>query len=69
MASKDEGAFWNIISYLIAGMGFWGAAGALLDNFLKTQVFVFIGIFLGLFLSIYLIWVRYVRSDPSNLAK
>jgi hypothetical protein len=69
MASKDEGAFWNIISYLIAGMGFWGVAGALLDNFLKTQIFVFVGIFLGLFLSIYLIWIRYVRSDPGNLGK
>lgn len=66
MASKDEGAFWNIISYLIAGMGLWGIGGHLLDNFLATDFLVFIGIFIGLFLSIYLIWVRYVKSDPDD---
>lgn len=69
MRDKDEGIFWNIFSYLIAGVGFWGIGGSLIDRFLGTSFFVIIGILAGVFLSIYLIWIRYVKSDPGNSGK
>ena len=35
-AIREDGAFWSIFAYLISGLVFWGAMGALGDHFLHT---------------------------------
>jgi ATP synthase protein I len=61
MSSSEEGAFWTILSYLIAGLILWCGIGLLVDHFLKTTFFVLIGMAIGLGSSLYLIWVRFIR--------
>lgn len=62
MPLKDEGSFWNIFSYLIAGPVVWGTVGRAVDEFTSQSAFTYLGIFAGLIFSIYLIWLRFVRG-------
>lgn len=47
------------ISYIIAGLGFYGLLGWLGDHFLGTSWLLPIGLIVGLVASIYLIYKRY----------
>ena len=60
--NSGEGAAWNIVSYLLSGLIFWGGAGWLLDHWLGTKIFVLVGLVLGAGASLYLIWLRYGKQ-------
>ena len=63
MATTDDGAFWTIIAYLIAGLGFWGGMGFLADLFFKTNFLTVLGMFLGMAIGLYLIWIRFIKES------
>jgi ATP synthase protein I len=50
-----------VISYLISGVLFYGAAGWLLDWWLGTRGFVAAGIVVGAAAGVWLVWLRYSR--------
>ena len=50
---------WAVISYLIAGVLFYGGIGWLLDWWLGTRGFVAVGIVLGAAGGVALVWLRY----------
>lgn len=60
--NAGEGAAWNIVSYLLSGLIFWGGAGWLLDRWLGTKIFLLVGLVLGAAASLYLIWLRYGKQ-------
>jgi hypothetical protein len=47
---------WRSFGYLVAGVAFYGAIGALLDWWLGTRFLVAIGIIAGAGLGIYMTW-------------
>jgi F0F1-type ATP synthase assembly protein I len=57
-----DGDGWAVVSYLIAGVGFWTFVGWLLDRWLETNVFVMIGVLIGFGGAFYLIIRRFGRS-------
>ena len=61
IVSGDADA-WAVVSYLIAGVGFWGFVGWLLDRWLDTSWFVMIGIFVGFAGAFYLIVRRFGKG-------
>jgi ATP synthase protein I len=61
--APEDGAFWTITAYLIAGLGFWGGVGFALDHYLKTGYWTPVGLVLGMGTGFYLIWIRFVRDD------
>ena len=50
---------WAVISYLIAGVLFYGGIGWLVDWWLGTRAFVAVGIVLGAAGGVALVWLRY----------
>lgn len=52
---------WAVISYLLAGVIFYGGIGWLVDQWLGTRGFVGAGIVLGAAGGIWLIWLRYSK--------
>ncbi len=64
MATNEDGAFWTIIAYLIAGLGFWGGIGYLGDRFLKTNFLIIVGMVFGLGTGLYLIWIKFIKENP-----
>ena len=65
-ATNEDGAFWTIIAYLVAGLGFWGGIGYLLDRFFKTDFLTVIGMLLGLGTGLYLIWIKFIKEGQSH---
>ena len=61
-ALKAERDGWAVVSYLIAGVGFWGFAGWLLDRWLETRFMVMIGVFVGFAGAFYLIIRRFGKG-------
>jgi ATP synthase protein I len=58
------GIGWAIIGTLIAGIGFWGGAGYLVDRWLGFRwLFLPIGMVLGMGAGVYLVYIRYGRED------
>lgn len=55
-----------VIGTLISGMGVWGGAGWLLDQWWDTRVFFPVGIILGMAVAIYLVVARYGAVDPET---
>ena len=53
--------FWAVISYLLAGVIFYGGIGWLVDWWLGTRGFVAAGIVLGAAGGIWLVWLRYSK--------
>lgn len=53
---------WAVISYLLAGVIFYGGIGWLLDRWLGTNGFVAGGIVVGAAAGVWLVWLRYSRS-------
>lgn len=66
MASSEDGAFWTIIAYLIAGLGFWGGLGYVGDRLLKTDFLTIVGMGFGLGTGLYLIWIKFIKETPSK---
>lgn len=62
MATKDEGAFWSIIGYLLSGFLIWGGIGWLADHFLGTRILFLVGMLMGTVASLFLIWIRFVKE-------
>ncbi|MBU6243044.1 MAG: hypothetical protein KGP06_03185 [Acidobacteria bacterium] len=62
MATKDEGAFWSIIGYLLSGFLIWGGIGWLADHFLGTHILFLVGMLMGTVASLFLIWLRFVKE-------
>lgn len=58
----------RVLSYLLAGMLFYGAAGWLGDRLLDTQFLMPIGIVLGMALSIFMIIRRFGGTDAAGAA-
>jgi ATP synthase protein I len=52
---------WAVISYLLAGVIFYGGIGWLVDWWLGTRGFVGAGIVLGAAGGIWLVWLRYSK--------
>ena len=52
---------WAVISYLLAGVIFYGGIGWLVDWWLGTRGFVAVGIVLGAAGGIWLVWLRYSK--------
>ena len=52
---------WAVISYLLAGVIFYGGIGWLVDLWLGTRGFVAGGIVLGAAAGVVLVWLRYGR--------
>jgi len=52
---------WAVISYLLAGVIFYGGIGWLVDWWLGTRGFVAAGIVLGAAGGIWLVWLRYSK--------
>jgi F0F1-type ATP synthase assembly protein I len=52
---------WAVISYLLAGVIFYGGIGWLLDLWLGTRGFVAGGIVLGASAGVWLVWLRYSK--------
>ena len=52
---------WAVVSYLLAGVIFYGGLGWLLDWWLGTRGFVAVGIVLGAAGGVWLVWLRYSR--------
>jgi ATP synthase protein I len=50
------------VSYLIAGVGFWGFVGWLLDRWLETSWLVMVGVFVGFAGAFYLIIKRFGKG-------
>jgi ATP synthase protein I len=61
-ALQVESDGWAVVSYLIAGVGFWGFAGWLLDRWLETSFMVMIGVFVGFAGAFYLIIRRFGKG-------
>jgi ATP synthase protein I len=61
-AIREDGAFWSIFAYLISGLVFWGAMGALGDHFLHTGYLIIVGLVIGLSAGLGLIWMRFIRQ-------
>lgn len=57
-----DGDAWAVVSYLIAGVGFWGFVGWLLDRWLHTSWLVMIGVFVGFAGAFYLIIRRFGKG-------
>ena len=57
-----DGDAWAVVSYLIAGVGFWGLVGWLLDRWLDTSWLVMIGVFVGFAGAFYLIIRRFGKG-------
>jgi hypothetical protein len=66
VAPNEDGAFWTIIAYLIAGLGFWGGVGYLADRLFKTNFLAIIGMCFGLGTGLYLIWIKFVKQGPNH---
>jgi hypothetical protein len=47
---------WRSFGYLVAGVGFYGAVGWVLDWWLGTHFLVAVGILVGASLGIYMTW-------------
>ncbi|GDX22717.1 hypothetical protein LBMAG09_06920 [Actinomycetes bacterium] len=62
MATKDEGAFWSIIGYLLSGFLIWGGLGLLADHFLGTRILFLVGMLMGMVASLFLVWIRFVKE-------
>ena len=62
MSSKDEGAMFTIIAYLLSGLLLWGGAGMFLDHLLGLRFLVVIGFLVGLVSAMYLIYLRFIRQ-------
>lgn len=59
----DENVGWVIISYLVAGMFFYGGLGWLIGHWIgATQAATLIGLLAGLALAVVLVIYRYGRS-------
>lgn len=54
---------WGVLSYVMAGLLFYGGLGWLVDRWLHTSWFLPLGMVLGLGLSVYLIIKRF--GSPS----
>ncbi|HEX7187914.1 MAG TPA: hypothetical protein VF423_06795 [Actinomycetes bacterium] len=52
---------WAVVSYLLAGVIFYGGLGWLVDWWLGTRGFVGAGIVLGAAGGVWLVWLRYSR--------
>ena len=52
---------WAVVSYLLAGVIFYGGIGWLLDLWLGTRGFVAGGIVLGAAAGVWLVWLRYSK--------
>lgn len=52
---------WAVVSYLLAGVIFYGGIGWLVDLWLGTRGFVGVGIVLGAAAGVVLVWLRYGR--------
>lgn len=57
--SVDQGIGWSIISYILAGLIFYGGLGWLADWFFNTSFWLPTGLILGAAASIYLVIKRY----------
>jgi ATP synthase protein I len=58
-AGSDVNLGWTALSYLIAGIGFWGFVGWLADHWLRTHgVAIGIGCIVGAAAGIYLVMRR-----------
>jgi ATP synthase protein I len=55
---------WQALSYIAAGVLFWGFVGWLLARWTGVPLLTGAGILLGGVLGIYLIWLRYGRPRP-----
>ena len=66
VATNEDGAFWTIIAYLIAGLGFWGGIGYLGDRYFKTNFLTIVGMCFGLGTGLYLIWIKFIKQGPSH---
>lgn len=60
--STGDGDAWAVVSYLIAGVGFWGLVGWLLDRWMGTGFMVMIGVFVGFAGAFYLIVRRFGKG-------
>jgi F0F1-type ATP synthase assembly protein I len=57
-----DGDAWAVVSYLIAGVGFWGFVGWLMDRWLGTSWLVMIGVLVGFAGAFYLIIRRFGKG-------
>ena len=54
---------WNIFSYLLSGMAFYGGIGWVIGHWVWHSFLFFpLGMLLGLLLAIFLVYYRYGRS-------
>jgi ATP synthase protein I len=61
-SAPGDGDGWAVVSYLLAGVGFWGFVGWLLDRWLETSFLVMIGVFVGFAGAFYLIIRRFGKG-------
>lgn len=57
---------WGAFGYLVAGVGFYGGLGWLLDRYLGTSFLLPVGLLVGLGLSLYLVLKRYGYHEPKD---
>lgn len=54
-----------VLSYLVAGVLFWGGLGWLVDAWAGTSVFVAVGLVLGASAGVLGIYLRYGREETT----
>lgn len=64
--TRSADTAWQALSYLIAGIGFYGFLGWLGDHYLHTHFLIGIGIVLGAAGAIFMIIKRYGALDGSS---
>ncbi len=57
---------WQAFGYLVAGVGFYGVLGWLLDQWLGTEFLVGVGIVVGAGLGTYLTIIRATLAERAN---
>ncbi|WP_130865561.1 AtpZ/AtpI family protein [Acidipropionibacterium timonense] len=64
-AARSEDGM-GVLSYVLAGLLFYGGIGWLLDRWLHQSWLLPVGMIIGLALSVYLIVKRYGSADPAS---
>lgn len=59
---RPKGDPWHAFGYIVAGVGFYGLLGWLVDRWIGTSFLVAIGILAGAGLGIYMTFARFNRQ-------
>ena len=57
---------WGVFGYFVAGIGFYGGVGWLLDHYLGTSFLLPVGILVGLALALFLVFKRYGYRESDD---